>query len=60
MPRVLVRCPLTRQPVFTGLVMTVQAFDETPPVPQLFLCASCGQRHSWKAGAAYLEADQSA
>jgi len=57
MARVLVRCPLTRLVVFTGLILSHTSFETEPPLPQFFLCRSCWQSHTWKAGTAFLEAD---
>jgi hypothetical protein len=57
MPRVLITCPETQRPVYTGLNMDWNAFDTVELPEQTLVCPQCGRRHDWRKDDAVLVAD---
>ena len=59
MARVLIRCPVTRAPVDTGVHVDAEGFRFVSmvlaSVPQTLRCPACDQEHVWKARDAFLE-----
>ena len=45
---ILVKCPHTFQAVPTGLKAEWVLLGSLPPVAIPFVCAACGQTHTWK------------
>jgi hypothetical protein len=48
MSDILVRCPRTLASVPTGLKAEWVVLSSLPPVAIPFMCAACGQMHTWK------------
>jgi endogenous inhibitor of DNA gyrase (YacG/DUF329 family) len=57
MPQVLINCPETGRPVYTGMSYDWFSFDAAVLVEPSFKCPQCGHTHSWKKTDAYLRAD---
>ncbi len=57
MPRILITCPETKKPVYTGLNFDWFTFDAMEIEPTSMDCPECGQRHRWQKADAYPEAD---
>jgi uncharacterized protein YbaR (Trm112 family) len=51
---VLIVCPITREPVLTGLAMTRKAFRKEKIENREVLCPHCGQIHIWSKKDAHL------
>lgn len=60
MPKIMINCPNTGKPVFTGMIMDRQSFEQdskafsqtgTP-------CSECGEVHEWSKQDAFLGDDQ--
>ena len=48
MTHVMFRCPLTRQPVDTGMTLAEYAtVEDTQAMGHPFTCSSCGLVHTW-------------
>ena len=59
MPRIMINCPKTGKPVYTGMSMDEESFEQdskafsqtgTP-------CPECGELHTWRRQEAFLEED---
>jgi len=48
MPDILIFCPVTAEPVQTGLDTETVIFDSLPSLAIPLLCPLCGQTHYWK------------
>ena len=57
MPRVMIDCPETRKPVYTGNNFSWLAFDALALEERELHCPECGRWHRWKKSDAYLVAD---
>ena len=57
MARVMIDCPETRKPVYTGENCTWFEFDALPAEKRELRCPQCGNWHSWSHDDAYLVAD---
>ena len=55
MPRVLITCPSTNQPVPTGLTMDAEAFAMEVFDDRFVHCPHCQLTHGWATDDAYLE-----
>lgn len=47
MKKLMIECPLTREYVFTGIVMDEAQFERTELRNNMVGCPHCGQRHTW-------------
>ncbi len=54
-----VRCPKTSMPVDTGLHSSQDAWQTTDYTNKRFLCAACGEVHTWSKPDAWLESTSS-
>jgi hypothetical protein len=54
MPMVLITCPKTRRPVWTGLELDTLSFIWASLREQRFRCPACGKTHLWNKEDAYL------
>ena len=57
MPQLLIDCPETGRPVYTGLNLDWFAFESTDLAETALQCPECGGRHVWSKADAYLRAD---
>lgn len=57
MPRVLITCPRTERPVYTGLNLDWSALETFESSEQVLSCPECGERHVWSKPDAVLVAD---
>ena len=57
MSQVLITCPETKRPVYTGLNYEWSQFDAVELPPQSLKCPQCGKTHQWAKTDAYLRAD---
>ena len=57
MSRLLITCPETGKPVYTGLNMEWYALEAAQLGEQELDCPECGQRHRWTKRDATLQAD---
>ncbi len=64
MARLMIKCPMTGQPVFTGMDLTPvsngmeftrEAFDSSTLKDNSVSCPHCHQQHVWQKEDAYLE-----
>jgi endogenous inhibitor of DNA gyrase (YacG/DUF329 family) len=55
MARLMIRCPQTGKPVFTGMDMPPAAFDRATLESNTVRCPHCGEPHTWQKADAYLE-----
>ena len=59
MPRIMITCPVTKKPVYTGMTMDKERFE----APHNFLannvirCPHCGDVHRWDKADAYVESE---
>ena len=59
MPRIMIRCPVTQKPVYTGMSTTNLGSDISKYGSNTFgPCPSCGQAHTWDKHNAYLESEK--
>ena len=56
-PQLLIDCPETGRPVYTGLNLDWFAFESTDLAETTLQCPECGGRHVWSKADAYLRAD---
>jgi endogenous inhibitor of DNA gyrase (YacG/DUF329 family) len=47
MGMVIIKCPVTGQPVPTGLVMDKEEFGRASLVGNILRCPACGRMHEW-------------
>ena len=57
MSQVLITCPETNRPVYTGLNFEWPSFESANLPPQSLKCPLCGKVHEWAKTDAYLRAD---
>ena len=57
MPRVLIQCPETGRPVYTGMNFDWLTFDSLQLGEKSIDCPECGKRHVWTRQDAILQAD---
>ena len=57
MPRVMITCPETEKPVYTGMNFDWFSFESTKIALKSIFCPNCGKEHSWGRNDAYLESD---
>ena len=57
MARVMIECPQTHKPVYTGNNFTWMEFDSLALGEHELRCPECGQVHRWNKSEAYLVAD---
>jgi hypothetical protein len=57
MSQVLITCPETKRPVYTGLNYEWPSFDAADLPRQTLKCPHCGKIHSWSKAEAFLRAD---
>ena len=57
MSQVLITCPETKRPVYTGLNYEWPSFESADLPRQTLKCPQCGNIHSWQKSEAYLRAD---
>lgn len=59
MARIMITCPVTKKPVWTGMEGDKQSLD--PTVNDIgdnsITCPQCGQEHTWQQRDAYLEGE---
>ena len=60
MPRVLISCPNSGKPVYTGVSLDRAEFDRAEIGTQRVVCPACGETHAWQKADARLESDQEA
>jgi endogenous inhibitor of DNA gyrase (YacG/DUF329 family) len=54
--RIMIRCPKTNKPMYTGMTMPQQAFDSsTLEDNTVGPCPHCGGQHTWSKEDAFLE-----
>lgn len=53
----MIRCPITGEPVSTAIEVEPSVFRKLPETSARMLCPVCGQEHIWATGSAWL-ADQ--
>jgi hypothetical protein len=59
MPAILIRCPVTREPIPTELDTETIILETLPPgVITPILCSACGQTHHWKRADAWVKGDK--
>ena len=57
MARVMINCPETGEPDFTGMSFDWSSFESVKIGEKLVRCSACGDEHTWKRPDAYLEDD---
>ena len=57
MARVMIDCPETGEPVYTGMTFDWPTFENIKIGERLIHCSSCGDEHKWKRPDAHLEED---
>ena len=61
MSRIMIRCPSTGKPLFTGMGMNAQSFANSQFVNNTVgPCPHCGQSHVWNKKDAWVEDDPKA
>jgi endogenous inhibitor of DNA gyrase (YacG/DUF329 family) len=58
MARVMVNCPATNKPVFTGMDFDKRTFESANISGNSFRCSECGSFHTWNKEDAHLEDDE--
>jgi hypothetical protein len=54
MSDILIFCPVTAEPVQTGLDTETVVFESLPPIAIPLLCTQCGQTHYWRPAQAWV------
>ena len=54
MTSMMIRCPITGEPVSTAIEVEPNVFRKLPKVSALILCPACGQEHVWMTSSAWL------
>ncbi len=54
MSSVMIRCPITREPVSTAIEVEPSVFRRLPKVAARMFCPACGQEHVWATSSAWL------
>lgn len=57
MARVMITCPETGQPIYTGMTFDWSAFETVRIGERQVRCPACGEHHKWKRVDAFLEED---
>ncbi len=57
MPRVMIHCPDTGKPVYTGMNFDWFQFETTTLGTRNIECSACGKTHQWTRADAYLDED---
>ena len=57
MARVMIHCPETGKPVFTGMTFDWSSFETTRIGIRSVRCSECGEKHTWMRRDAYLDED---
>ncbi len=57
MARVMIRCPESDKPVYTGLNFEWPCFDSVQLGEKSIRCRECGEVHLWRRTDAYLDDD---
>jgi len=57
MARVMITCPETGEPIYTGMSFDWSAFDTVRIGERKVRCPLCGEFHTWKRADAFLEED---
>ena len=60
MARVMIACPDTGKPVYTGMSCDEVTFETSQLTDKSVLCPECGQVHTWNKQDAYLESEEDA
>lgn len=55
MARVMIHCPETGKPVYTGMTFDWSAFENVRIGERKVFCPACGEYHAWKRTDAYLD-----
>jgi len=54
MSSVMIRCPITGEPVSTAIEVEPSVFRKLPKISARMLCSACGQEHVWATSSAWL------
>jgi len=54
MPRIMIKCPKTGEPVFTGIEMDDKSFRNATLKNETLKCPDCDQVHIWNKKDAFL------
>ena len=54
MSSVMIRCPITGEPVSTAVEVEPSVFRKLPKMSARMLCPACGQEHVWAVNSAWL------
>ncbi len=57
MARVMITCPETGKPVYTGMTFDWHAFESVQIGEKSVSCPACGKQHTWRRVDAYLDED---
>lgn len=57
MTRIMIKCPTTGLPVFTGIDASKEGFETGTFIDNAVVCPLCRQKHVWQKEDAYLEGD---
>jgi predicted RNA-binding Zn-ribbon protein involved in translation (DUF1610 family) len=60
MARVMIACPDTKRPIYTGVSSDEVTFETSQLAGQSISCPQCGQVHIWNKQDAYLESEEDA
>lgn len=58
MPEVLIDCPTTGKPIYTGIALSKQTFEGAAMQGNTVQCPHCQQMHTWDKEDAYLEDEE--
>ena len=54
MSSMMIRCPITGEPVSTAIEVEPSVFRKLPKISARMLCPVCGQEHVWATSSAWL------
>ena len=54
MSSMMIRCPITGEPVSTAIEVEPSVFRKLPKISARMLCPACGQDHVWATSSAWL------
>ena len=57
MPKIFTSCPVSGQPIDTGIEIDEASFARLPAVPGRAYCTHCGTEHEWTKGKAWMVDD---
>ena len=60
MARVMIACPDTGKPIYTGMSCDEVTFEASQLTDKSVLCPECGQVHTWNKQDAYVESEEDA